>query len=256
VSISTRYGIAGALVGLLAPAALLVYGVATRQTFDPVWSSVALAMGGVVVFGVVGRIIGRRDELLLERNRELAKLSEQLRALSTIDALTGLHNRRSFDERLNMELARTQRYGAPCSLVMIDLDRFKTANDLHGHQAGDEVLRHVAAVLDAEKRAGDLVARYGGEELAAILPHTGATDAQTWAERVRTRIEAEPTRWRDGAIRITASFGIGSAPPDEESPAALIAATDRALYAAKRQGRNTVVVAERLHPVAMTARAS
>jgi diguanylate cyclase (GGDEF)-like protein len=244
VRISTRYGLIGILVGVFAPAALLLYGVATRQTFDPVWSSAAFAAGGTVVFALVGRMIGRRDEILLARNRELAELSDQLRALSTIDALTGIHNRRSFDERLDMELARTQRYGAPCSLVMIDLDRFKIANDRHGHQAGDQVLRHVAALLDAEKRSGDLIARYGGEELAAILPHTEAADARAWAERVRARIEAEPTRWQDTALRVTASLGVAAAPPHEETPAALVAAADRALYAAKQQGRNTVVVDE------------
>jgi diguanylate cyclase (GGDEF)-like protein len=242
--ISTRYGLSGVLVGLLAPAALLLYGVASRQMFDPIWTSVALAAGGTVVFATVGVMIGRRDEILMTRNRELAILSDQLRALSTTDALTGLHNRRSFDERLDMELARTQRYGAPCALVMIDLDRFKSANDRHGHQAGDEILRHVSAILTSEKRAGDLIARYGGEELVAILPHTTGAEAFVWAERVRARFEREPTRWRGTALPVTASFGVAAAPPLEESPAGLVDAADRALYAAKQGGRNTVVVSK------------
>lgn len=167
---STAYTLVGIVVGLFAPTGLLLYGVTAEQTLDPLRSSFVLAAGGALVFAIVGRAIGRRDETLLARNRELAELTDQLRALSRTDALTGIHNRRSFDERLDMELARTQRYGAPCSLVMIDLDRFKRANDLHGHQAGDQILRHVAALLDAEKRAGDLVARYGGEELRRSCP--------------------------------------------------------------------------------------
>jgi diguanylate cyclase (GGDEF)-like protein len=240
--LSSRYSMLGMLVGLLAPAGLFLYGIATRQTFDPVWCSAVLAAGGTVVFAIVGRMIGRRDETLLARNQELAVLSNKLRELSTIDALTGIHNRRSFDDRLNMTLAQTRRYGVPCALVMIDLDRFKSANDRHGHQAGDEVLRHIAALLDGEKRTGDMIARYGGEELAAILPHTNAADAFAWAERVRARIEGEPTRWHDIAVRITASFGVAAAPPHEGNAEELIEAADRALYVAKERGGNAVVV--------------
>ena len=243
VRLSTRYCLIGTLVGLLAPIALLLYGAAAPRLFDPILSSFVLAAGGVIAFAIVGHMIGQRDDHLLARNRELLELSQQLRVLSTIDALTSIHNRRSFDQQLAMELARTQRYGAPCSLVMIDLDRFKVANDRHGHLAGDEILRHVAAILDDEKRAGDLIARYGGEELAAILPHTEASAAGVWAERVRARIEAEPTNWQGVGLPVTASFGIAAAPPHETSPAALIAAADRALFVAKHQGRNTVVVA-------------
>lgn len=181
--------------------------------------------------------------MLLRRNGELAALSGKLAALSTTDALTGLDNRRSFDDRLAMEIGRTERYDVPCALVMIDLDRFKAVNDQHGHQAGDEVLRHVAAVLNAERRLGDMVARYGGEELAAILPHTAAGDAAAWAERVRARFEAEPTRWRDGAIAVTASFGIAAAPAHAADVAGLVEGADRALYVAKQRGGNAVVVA-------------
>jgi len=212
-----------------------------------------LAAGGALVFEIVGRAIGLRDEIRLARNPELAELTDQLRALSKTDGLTGIHNRRSFDERLDMEMARTQRYGAPCSLVMIDLDRFKRANDLHGHQAGDQILRHVAALLDAEKRAGDLVARYGGEELTAILPHTEAADPRKWAERLRARIEREPILWQGATVRVTASFGVAAAPPHDDSAAALVAAADGALYAAKQLGRNTVVVANSFRVVAADA---
>ena len=252
--LAIRYALIGVLVGLLAPAGLLAYALATRRWFDPVAFSAALAAGGAIVFGVIGSMIGRRDEILLRRNSELAALSGKLAELSTTDALTGIANRRSFDDRLAMEMARTRRYDVPCALVMIDLDRFKAVNDLHGHQAGDEVLRHVAALVDSEKRSGDMVARYGGEELAAILPHTAAPDAAAWAERVRTRLENEPTRWRDGVLPVTASFGIASAPPQVATAAALIEGADRALYAAKQSGRNVVVVNGTFRPDARPVR--
>jgi len=240
--LSTRYALLGGLVGLVAPAGLLVVAVATGRRFDPLYLSAALAGGGMVVFAMVGRLIGRRDERLVEQNFQLAALSDKLHELSTIDALTEIHNRRSFDDCLNAELARTRRYGVTCALIMIDIDRFKATNDHHGHQAGDEVLRHVAALLDAEKRFGDVVARYGGEEFAAILPHTDAADAAAWAERVRARLEREPVRWLGKVVRVTASFGVASAPAHAGNAGELIEAADRALYLAKQRGRNTVVL--------------
>ena len=251
MKISTRYTLLGAVAGLVAPVGLFVHATVTGHRFDPFRLSLALSIGGMTIFAIVGRLIGLRDELLVDRNRELAVLSKRLRELSTTDALTRIQNRRSFDEGLKMELARTRRYGVPCALVMIDLDRFKTVNDRHGHLAGDQVLRHVAALLEAGKRSGDVIARYGGEELAAILPHTEAPDAAAWAERARARIESEPTRFHGNAIVVTASFGVASASPRTGDAPRLIEAADGALYAAKRRGGNVVAVAsETLMPIA------
>lgn len=251
MKISTRYTLLGAAAGFLAPIGLLIHSAATGYRVDPFRLSLALAVGGMTIFAIVGRLIGHRDDLLVERNRDLATLSKRLHELSTIDALTEIQNRRSFDERLSMELDRTRRYAVPCALVMIDLDRFKAVNDRYGHLAGDQVLRHVAALLEAGKRSGDVIARYGGEELAAILPHTEATDAVAWAERARARIEAEPTRFHGEPIVVRASFGVASAPSCPADPALLIEASDRALYAAKQRGGNAVAVAsEPLAPIA------
>jgi diguanylate cyclase (GGDEF)-like protein len=232
----------GVLCGVLASAGLLVYALMNGRAFDP-WELFALmAAGAMTTLGVAGWMIGRRDDALERRNEELRELSERLQGLSATDALTGIANRRTFDERLAVEVARANRYGTPLSLVMIDLDNFKELNDRFGHPSGDEVLRRLAALVDREKRLGDVVARYGGEEFAAILPHTEPRSAVIWAERVRQMVANTQVRSDAGALAVTASFGVAGAVGEREEPAKLIEEADRALYEAKRQGRNRVVV--------------
>src|SRR2546421_901998 len=148
--------------GLLAPAGLFTYAVFAGRTFDPLELFFATASGGVVTLGAAGWMIGRRDDVLQRRNRELGELTQRLHALSATDPLTGISNRRTFDERLAVEVARANRYGTPITLVMLDLDHFKELNDQFGHLTGDEVLRRGAALLDREKRLGDGGGRYGG----------------------------------------------------------------------------------------------
>jgi diguanylate cyclase (GGDEF)-like protein len=194
-------------------------------------------LGATLPVGVVLYLLDRH-------NRELVRLSRRLEALSGTDPLTALPNRRALDERLAVEVARANRYAAPLALVMIDLDHFKRVNDRHGHGVGDAVLRRVAALLDAGKRAGDLVARLGGEELAALLPHTDARAAIAWAERMRITLATAEMRTSAGSFRLTASFGVAAARPGIETPMDLLDAADRALYAAKRGGRNRVEMAE------------
>lgn len=222
-----RYTLLGVLAGLLAPGALFLFAALSRRELDAFWLSVILAVGGMIVFAVLGRMIGRRDERLEE--------------LSETDALTGLANRRQFDRRLDVELSRTKRYGMTSAVVMVDLDRFKAVNDRFGHRAGDEVLRRVGGLLDSERRAGDLVARYGGEEFIAILPHTTIADAMSWAERVRQRLAAGRSRWDDVDIAVTASFGVSGTSSRVVTNGQLIEAADQALYEAKRRGGNVVV---------------
>jgi two-component system, cell cycle response regulator len=175
-------------------------------------------------------------------NRALRRLSSRLQALSVTDALTGLPNRRSFDEKLAVEVSRANRYRTPLALVMIDVDQFKSINDQHGHVSGDQALCRVAAVLEREKRVGDLIARLGGDEFVALLPHTDALAAFAWSERVRRRIADAPLLVHGGAVRIQASFGVAESKQPGESAARLIERADQALYTAKRSGRNQVAV--------------
>jgi two-component system cell cycle response regulator len=243
VPLSRHYALLGVLTGLVAPAGMFTYLLLAGSKFDPVELFVATAAGAVATLGAAGWMIGRRDDVLRRRNDELRALSRRLTALSVTDPLTGIANRRAFDERLAVEVARSTRYRVPLTLVMLDLDHFKQLNDRFGHLAGDEVLRAVAAVLDREKRAGDLVARFGGEEFAAILPHTGAAASLAWAERVRGSIAALAVSTAElSALTVTASFGVAECVPGE-GPRRVLDDADAALYRAKRGGRNRVVTA-------------
>ena len=169
-------------------------------------------------------------------NRLLAELNIRLEALATTDGLTGLKNHRTFQERLQDEVRRAVRYSSPLSILMLDVDRFKTYNDAFGHPAGDAILRKIAGVLQAKARTTDFVARYGGEEFAVILPETDREHARTAAERFRGAIEAES--WPEWAV--TASFGVATLSRTTGDAVALIAQADAALYQSKRIGRNCV----------------
>jgi len=183
------------------------------------------------------------------RRREIAEA--ELAILADTDGLTGLANRRIFDRRMEIEWLRASRDGTPLSLLLVDVDQFKAYNDIYGHQAGDECLQTVATVLSKSvHRSGDLVARYGGEEVAILLPDTDADDAATVAERIRERVESLALQHEANPPSNVLTISIGSATcmPAFESvlmePKDLIALADRALYRAKLEGRNRVSVAE------------
>jgi diguanylate cyclase (GGDEF)-like protein len=189
------------------------------------------------------------DRVLVMRDvTERKAMEEQLRAMAMKDGLTGLANRRAFDEALDREWRRTVREKSQMSVVMIDIDFFKPFNDAYGHQVGDDCLRAVgAALLAIALRPGDLVARYGGEELAIILAHADAQGAAVVAERARSAVEAlkiphEGTTLPVGVV--TASVGVATALAVDggsaDLPSALVIAADRALYGAKKDGRNLV----------------
>ena len=178
------------------------------------------------------------------RELELVVLTEKLRKLSNVDGLTGIANRRNFDEELVRAWRRAQREGSPVALVIADIDHFKTFNDHYGHLAGDDCLRHVAQVLaQTVKRPFDLVARYGGEEFAVLLPDTPGPAAERLAEEMRKAVEDINTgNTHAGEVRrVTISAGVAVAVPKPGLQAAgLIAAADSCLYLAKREGRNRV----------------
>ena len=171
---------------------------------------------------------------------KVKSLQDQLRRLSMTDALTGMFNRRHVMEMMATEFSRSLRYEEPFSLIMIDIDHFKSVNDKLGHQAGDEVLRHVSSLFTKGLRNGDMIGRYGGEEFALVLPHTGIEGAMAAGERYRRIIaEAGPV---SGAEPVTISLGVSSNQlPGVTSVDRLLQTADQALYAAKRQGRNRVV---------------
>jgi len=186
------------------------------------------------------------ETMVADRTQQLEEANSRLRQLSITDPLTGVANRRHFDERLEVEVGRHRRVGAPLSLAMVDIDRFKEFNDRFGHQAGDECLQRVAeAIRSAAHRATDLVARFGGEEFAVLLPETGVGGAREIGERILATVR-ELRLTPDGAApdgeRIAVSIGLASRIPTEHDPAEeVVAAADRALYEAKRAGRDQLV---------------
>jgi diguanylate cyclase (GGDEF)-like protein len=181
---------------------------------------------------------------LLAREVELRRANETLSNLANKDALTGIANRRSFDEQLSSEWRRARREGAPLALLAIDVDHFKKFNDCNGHVEGDACLRRVARVLDdAARRAGDFAARIGGEEFALLLPRTDLDDAQTIGEALRKDIEAlNIAHTGSPEARVTVSVGVAAASVERGTKMAdLVDRADAALYGAKRAGRNRVV---------------
>ncbi len=182
-------------------------------------------------------LLAKQGGQALQHQRHVAALSR----LATTDGLTGLANRRVLFERLEAERARSHRYEHGLALALLDVDHFKQVNDRHGHPAGDEVLRQVAAALRELARETDLPARHGGEEFAIVLPATGEPGARALAERLRERVQALEVPWQDEALRVTASLGVSALEGEADTVDALVSRADRALYAAKEGGRNRVV---------------
>ncbi len=182
----------------------------------------------VIRLGIAERFLSLQHELE-EKNRQLAELA-------TRDGLTGLKNRRCFEEYLKSAQSSPDREGVPFSLIILDVDHFKQYNDTFGHPAGDEALRAVSRTLRVNVRENDTVARYGGEEFAILMPATGADEAIALAERLRTTIEG--SHWPARAI--TASFGVATTDEGLPELAVLLEQADRALYHSKHQGRNRV----------------
>jgi diguanylate cyclase (GGDEF)-like protein len=173
---------------------------------------------------------------ILAVHDQLARQNSRLVELATTDELTGVKNRRRFGEDLELFFAHAFRQGAPLSLVMLDIDHFKSYNDSFGHPAGDEVLRTVGSILRASVRKHDVVARYGGEEFAVLLPGSGPSETLEVAERLRAAIADRNWPHR----KVTASLGVATMTPGLLDAAALVDQADRALYQSKLAGRDRV----------------
>jgi diguanylate cyclase (GGDEF)-like protein len=172
---------------------------------------------------------------------DIARHAEELERLATTDGMTGIYNRRHFLILADHEWARACRYGHPLSFLMFDIDYFKYINDTYGHHAGDEVIVHLANLARSCKRAPDVLARIGGEEFALLLPETDLPQAQVVAERLRRDVSAHPLVIASQPVPATVSIGVAARSPAMSSIGQLMAAADKALYDAKRSGRNRVI---------------
>jgi diguanylate cyclase (GGDEF)-like protein len=174
---------------------------------------------------------------------DIVRHAEELERLATTDGMTGIYNRRHFMTLADLEWNKACRYDRPLSLVLLDIDYFKSINDAYGHQAGDEVLVHLAKVAASCKRAPDILARIGGEEFALLLPETDLLQAQMAAERLRNEVATHPLATAPQAIRPTVSIGVAAKAANITTFSQLVTAADKALYEANRAGRNRVICA-------------
>ncbi|ABQ38845.1 diguanylate cyclase [Bradyrhizobium sp. BTAi1] len=218
---------------------LVVVASKTWESVYAYWRHEAMQIGAMmlalIVFVLAATQVAAREIQLR------TKVETRLEQLATTDPLTGLKNRRKFDETIEVEWRRALRHHAPLGLLMIDADHFKSYNDNHGHQAGDQVLVGIAVCIsDSVRRAGDCAARYGGEEFAVLLPGTSDADALHVAETIRTKVAI----WAGEAGNTSVSIGVASITPSRDTDwTALMNAADRALYMAKAAGRNRCVAA-------------
>ena len=227
------YAAAGVVLALGAPLGLAFLRLATAQEFSGAAFARALdrdpgaflyvTVSTMAAFFAFGYALGRQADALVD--------------LSRTDSLTGLRNRRAFDERLTEELARVGRYGRPLSLVIADVDALKAVNDRGGHHAGNFALRAVADAMRKDARQTDLAARIGGDEFALIAPNTATSEAVALGNRIRCLVAEQ------NAMGVTISVGVATLGPDRPDAEALLQAADAALYEAKRGGRNQVVAA-------------
>ena len=196
--------------------------------------------GNILLAGVavdVSEEVARKGELT-RYHRELEEANEQLRKLAVTDELTGLRNRRAFEERMVLEFSMARRRRRELSVLLLDVDNFKSINDRFGHAAGDDVLRRLGALLRSTVRLPDLPARYGGEEFVVLLPESGEEGALGLARRVMDKVASEP--WDNE--RVTVSIGMAAMNESLVNGYQLVALADEALYAAKRAGKNRVML--------------
>jgi diguanylate cyclase (GGDEF)-like protein len=175
-----------------------------------------------------------------------AQLYEAMERMATTDGLTTLLNHRTFQMRFDEALAAARRYGRKCSVILTDIDHFKSVNDTWGHPTGDLVLKGVAKILRDKARDTDIVARYGGEEFALIMPETDTKGALVIAERIREAVMTETFQSDQGPLKVTLSLGIATFPDAAQDKQAMVDLADQCLYFAKRHGRNQSVTVAQL----------
>ena len=185
------------------------------------------------------------EAALQKQLHEVQSLQDLLTQQVNCDPLTGLYNRRYLTETMGRELARCMREGQSLCVLMIDIDHFKLVNDTYGHQAGDEVLRQIGAILAQDVRGSDLACRYGGEEFLVLFPNMSLPAALARAEQYRANVETARLGFGEFHISTRLSIGVAGFPGHATTPEGLIQAADQALYTAKRQGRNRVVLEAR-----------
>jgi diguanylate cyclase (GGDEF)-like protein len=225
------------LAGLVFAARALAAAIRPEGIVSAVSANSAFNVGTAVLYQVVALAFQLSLITLV-----VSQFVAELRNASRYDALTGLLNRRAFEEALESEVHRSRRLGEPFSVLMLDADRFKDINDREGHAAGDRALQHLGTLLAAHMRDIDRVGRYGGEEFVVLLPGTGQHDAMLTAERLREKVQSLPPRWQERAVPLTVSIGVSEWRGDEDDVASLLGRADAALYQAKEAGRNCVAV--------------
>ncbi|HEX8553649.1 MAG TPA: sensor domain-containing diguanylate cyclase [Sphingomonas sp.] len=186
------------------------------------------------------------DIAILKNFANIVSDELELRMIAQVDHLTGALTRRGFEEQADREIARAARYGRPSTLVMLDVDHFKSVNDTHGHATGDQVLHQIAKLAEVALRPSDVFGRLGGEEFGMLLPETGGDEAVIVADRLRQAIADHPMRLPGGGtLHVTASFGVAALDPGFAAFPAWLERADAMLYAAKAGGRNCTRLAER-----------
>ncbi|MEN9800021.1 MAG: hypothetical protein RL653_3718 [Pseudomonadota bacterium] len=175
-----------------------------------------------------------------------AQLFDQMERMATTDGLTGLLNHRTFQQRADEILAHSRRYGRRASVILTDIDHFKSVNDTYGHPMGDQVLKGVARIVREQARDTDVVARYGGEEFAIVMPETDTRGALIIAERIREAVMAETFQTESGPLKVTLSLGIATTPDHAMDKQGLVDLSDQCLYFAKRHGRNQAVTVDKM----------
>lgn len=225
-----------------------------------IWVSISVVKMRTGGFNITVRDITQRKtmeddlqkahEALKITHKQLAELSQRNKELALTDALTGLPNRRSFEEQAEREWERAKREEYPLFVLMADIDHFKNINDTHGHQAGDLCLQTFAGILQNCIRGGsnDVLARLGGEEFIILLTNLTEDEAKITAERIRKAVEEAACMYNEQEIKMTASFGLAQGPQNVESIPELQNLADKALYRAKNSGRNRVTVSEEMTP--------